>query len=191
MRYLVHLIVVLSLLACSRIPPVQIPSASHNKMSAIVSDIDGTLTPNTWSIYTMRADSAKAIGALANKGYKIIDVTTRYPLFQSGLPQWLREDGFPEGTLHVAQTGEERDHPESYKARILNEYAQNGWHLEYAYGDSSTDFIAFHEAGIPKERVFALKRSGSENCENGIYQTCLDGWTEYLPYIDKEIPSKK
>lgn len=189
MRSLVHLTVVVSLWGCSSIPPAQIPSPSHNKMGAIVSDIDGTLTPGVFSVCTVRPDSAKAISALADKGYKIIYVTTRHLLFQSGLPKWLRENGFPEGVLHVAQTREERNHPESYKARILKDYVQKGWQLEYAYGDSTTDFVAYHEAGIPKERIFALKRSGSENCRKGIYQACLDGWTEYLSYIDKEVPS--
>jgi phosphatidate phosphatase PAH1 len=160
-------------------------------MSAVVSDIDGTLTPNVLAINDVRPDAAQAISALSNKGYKIIYVTARVPLFQSGLPKWLQENGFPEGALHVAQSIEERSHPEIFKARILKDYVQHGWRLEYAYGDSSTDFTAYAEAGIPKERVFALRRRGSENCQKGVYQECLNGWTEYLPYIEKEIVTKE
>jgi len=190
MRYLLHLILLLSLLGCSHIPPARIPP-SHSNASVIVSDIDGTLTPTVLSVYAVRPDAAEALNALANKGYTIIYVTTRVPLFQSGLPGWLRANGFPDGALHVAQSSEERDHPEQFKARVLKDYVKQGWQLEYAYGDSSTDFAAYAEAGIPRERVFALKRSGHEDCQKGIYQACLDGWTEHLPYIDKEIASKR
>lgn len=191
MRYLLLSVVLPALIGCSHILPEQIPTPSNNNVSAIVSDIDGTLTPNVALFWEMRPDAANAISALSNKEYKIIYITARHPLFQSGLPNWLRENGFPEGTLHVAQTCEERDNPEIFKARILNQYVENGWQLEYAYGDSSTDFIAYAEAGIPKDRVFALKRKGSNDCQDGIYQVCIDGWSEYLSYISKEVPGKK
>jgi phosphatidate phosphatase PAH1 len=156
-----------------------------------VLDIDGTLTPENIDVYEPRPGAADALSALSKKGYKIIYVTTRVPLFQSGLPDWLRQNGFPTGSLHVAQTDEDRDHAENFKARILASYVQLGWNLAYAYGDSSTDFAAYAEVGIPRERVFALKRRGSKDCLAGIYQTCLEGWTEHLPYIEREIASTK
>jgi phosphatidate phosphatase PAH1 len=156
-----------------------------------VLDIDGTLTPKVLDVHSVRPDAAKAMSAISEKGYTVVYVTTRIPLFQSMLPKWLRDNGFPEGILHVAQTDEERDHPEEYKARVLNDYVRKGWRLEYAYGDSSTDFAAYAAAGIPKERVFALKRTGSNNCEQGIYEACLDGWTEHLPYINTVIATKR
>ena len=190
MKYLLYSFFALSLLGCSHVPPAQIPIPTNNKVSVVVSNIDGTLTPKPLYVYSVRPDAAKAINALSEKGYKVIYISARIPLFQSGLPKWLRDNGFPEGILHVAQTDEERDHPEAFKARVLNEYARNGWQLEYAYGDSSTDFAAYAAAGIPKERVFALKRRGLENCEKGIYEACLDGWTEYLPYINKVVVTK-
>lgn len=191
MRHLFYSIIVLSVLGCSSIPPAQISSPDKVTGSAIVTDIDGTLTPDVYSIKEVRPDAAEAINAIFNKGYKVIYVTTRIPLFQSGLQKWLNDNGFPAGTLHVAQTDEERNHPDKYKARILKEYVHQGWQLSYAYGDSTTDFSAYGEVGIPKEKVFALKRRSSENCQDGSYQKCLTGWTEYLPYIDKEIPTVK
>lgn len=191
MRYLCNLIIALTVVGCAYIPPTRVQSAPHNNNSAIVTDIDGTLTPNVMAVNEVRPDAAKAIRALANKGYKIIYVTTRIPLFQSGLPKWLQENGFPKGDLQVAQSSEERSHPERFKARILKDYVQHGWHLEYAYGDSSSDFAAYADAGITKERVFALKRRGSKNCQKGVYQECLNGWAEYLPYIKKEIVPRK
>lgn len=170
MRYLLYCFFTLCLLGCSHIAPAQIPVPTDNTVSVVVSDIDGTLTPKVLDVYSVRPDAAKAMSALSEKGYTVIYVTTRIPLFQSMLPKWLRDNGFTKGILHVAQTDEEREHPEAYKARVLNDYARKGWQLEYAYGDSSTDFAAYAAAVIPKERVFALKRKGSNNCEKGIYE---------------------
>jgi hypothetical protein len=173
MRYLLYCFFALSLLGCPHITPAQIPIPKDNIVSVVVLDIDGTLTPKVLDVYSVRPDAAKAMSALSEKGYTVIYVTTRIPLFQSMLPKWLRDNGFPEGILRVAQTDEEREHPEAYKARVLNDYA------------------AYAAAGIPKERVFALKRTGSNNCEKGIYEACLDGWTEHLPYINTVIATKR
>lgn len=185
MRYFCHLIIALSVAGCTYIPSTQVQPPSNNNNSAIVTDIDGTLTPDVLAINEVRPDAAKAIRALANRGYKIIYLTTRIPLFQSGLPKWLQENGFPKGDLEVAHSAGERSHPERFKARILKDYIKHGWHLDYAYGDSSTDFAAYADAGISRERVFALKRRGSKNCQKGLYHECLNGWSEYLPYIEK------
>ena len=191
MRYLLLPIIALSLWGRAQISPAEVPPPSPRQGQAVVLDIDGTLTPNNISVYEPRPDAAKAISTLSKKGYMIVYVTTRVPLFQSGLPDWLRQNGFPEGNLHVAQSGEERDHPVKFKARVLKAYRQRGWHLAYAYGDSLSDFTAYADVGIPKSRVFALKRSGSKDCHDGIYQTCLEGWTEHLPYIERKVADAK
>ena len=183
MRYFCILIIVLSVVGCTSIPSAQVQAAPHDNNRAIVTDIDGTLTPSVMAINEVRPDAAKVIRELANRGYKIIYLTTRIPLFQSGLPKWLQENGFPKGDLQVAQSAEERSHPERFKAGILKDYIKHGWHLVYAYGDSSTDFAAYADAGITKKRVFALKRRGSKHCQKGVYHECLNGWSQYLPYI--------
>ena len=191
MRFLLLPIIAVSLWGRAQIPPAEVPPPSPRQGQAVVLDIDGTLTPLNISVYEPRPDAAKAVSTLSKKGYKIVYVTTRVPLFQSGLPDWLRQNGFPDGNLHVAQSGEERDHPDKFKARVLKAYLQRGWRLAYAYGDSSSDFTAYADAGIPKSRVFALKRRGSKDCQDGIFQTCLEGWTEHLPYIEREIADAK
>jgi hypothetical protein len=107
-------------------------------------------------------------------------ITTRVPGFQFSVPSWLNENSFPAGHLHVAQSSQERENAADFKLRVLNSYIASGWRLSYAFGDSPTDFIAYERAGLPKERVFALKRKGRDTCEEGVYSACLDGWTEYL-----------
>lgn len=191
MRHLVLAFAASAMWDCAQIPPVAVPSPSPSQGQAVVLDIDGTLTPKDIDVFEPRPGAADALNALSEKGYKIVYLSTRIPLFQSGLPDWLRQGAFPSGSLHVAQTAEERDKADKFKAQVLAAYVKAGWRLAYAYGDSSTDFAAYAEAGIPIERVFALKRRGSKACQEGIYQTCLDGWTEHLTYIEREIASAK
>ena len=191
MRHLLLSIAALSIWGCAQIPLAEVPSPTPSQGQAVVLDIDGTLTPKNIDVFEPRPGAADALNALSKKGYKIVYLTTRIPLFQSGLPDWLRQNGFPSGSLHVAQTAEERDNADKFKAQILAAYAKAGWRLAYAYGDSSTDFIAYAKAKIPKEHVFALKRKDRKACQDGIYQACLEGWAEHLPYIEHEVPSTK
>lgn len=184
-------VVALSLSACAMIPPSEVPSASASQSQAVVTDIDGTLTPKDFDVFEPRPDAAAALRALSEKGFKIVYVTTRIPLYQAGLPAWLHQNGFPVGSLHVAQTAEERANPAGYKGGILSQYQRAGWRLAYAYGDSSTDFTAYANAGIPRDRVFALKRRGAMECQPGAYKACLEGWTEHLPYIVREAAPAK
>ena len=191
MRHLLLAVGALSIWGCAQILPAEVPPPTPSQGQAVVLDIDGTLTPKDINVFEPRLGAADAFNSLSRKGYKIFYLTTRIPLFQSGLQDWLRQNGFPSGGLHVAQTAEERDNAAKFKAQVLATYAKAGWRLAYAYGDSSTDFTAYAEAKIPKERVFALKRRGSKTCQDGIYQACLEGWAEHLTYIEHEIPSAK
>lgn len=191
MRHLALLITALSVCGCDQLPQVEVPSRSASHGQAVVLDIGGTLTPQNPAVYEPLPGAAEAIRALSAKGYKIIYLSTRIPLFQAGLPHWLRQNGFPDGSLHVAQAAVERDQAVRFKARVLAAYVKRGWRLAYAYGDSSTDFTAYAGAGIPKERVFGLNRRDSKDCQPGIYRACLDGWTEHLPYIERNIASAR
>lgn len=174
---------------CALLPSASILDAPPEQREAVVFDIDGTLTPTVFSILDARGDAAKAVRMFAEKGYKIIYLSTRMSLLQAGIPGWLKAKGFPEGSLHVAQTDSEHKNAAVFKARILNDYKSHGWNVKFAYGDSSTDFEAYKAAGIPKERVFALLREGEVKCQLGESQECLRGWTEHLDYITKVVPA--
>lgn len=148
-----------------------------------VFDIDGTLTPHDLFVHEARKGAAQTVSAYAAAGYQVIYLTTRIPLFQSGLPAWLSRHGFPDAPLHIARTPEQRRDPAAFKAGVLKAYAQAGWQLAWAYGDSSTDFAAYADAGIPKARVFALRRRFSSTCAEGVYRACLDGWLEHRRHL--------
>jgi len=179
---------VLLVSACAQLPPVKVPDAPSPGAEAVVFDVDGTLTPSILAVSEARPAAAQAVTAYSKKGYTIVYLSTRIPAFQSELPIWLGKNGFPKGAIHVAQTREERSNAANYKTGILDRYLMQGWHLAYAYGDSSTDFEAYANAGIPKAHVFALKRRGEDQCMDGVYRQCLDGWEQNLQFVEQQVP---
>lgn len=186
-RFLLLSVIFLMVGACSTIGPANVSAPDSSQMQVVITDIDGTVTPKNIRICTARPAAAEALTALSNKGYQIVYLTARHPLFQTGLQGFLDKNGFPKGALHTAQTIKDNEKPDQFKSSILSQYISSGWRLEYAYGDSDTGFVAYAKANIPKERVFALKREGSESCDKGDYKECLDGWEEHLLYIDKFV----
>lgn len=182
MRNLAVLVLALLASACTLLPAdVPAPSAAHRQ--AVVFDIDGTLTPTPRAIHTARADAATAARHFADRGYQLVYLSARVRLLQAGIPDWLRAQGFPAGSVHVPQGhADSRDHA-AFKTRILQQYRDKGWHFVAAYGDSSTDFQAYAAAGIPVARVYALRREGDAACQPGAWQSCLDSWTAHLPSL--------
>lgn len=96
--------------------------------------------------------------AYAEKGYKIIYLSTRVSWFSAGVRDWLEDNGFPEGSVHIAQTRSERNRPDVCKTEVLTSYLAHGWSLAYAYGDSSTDQPSMHllDAEYPTCKVEML-----------------------------------
>ena len=175
--------------SCAQLPPSAIPNAPPKQEQAVVFDIDGTLTPKVFDIVEARTDAANGVSTFAKKGYKIIYLSTRISWLSAGIPSWLKKHNFPDGSVHVTQTDEDRSHPYDFKTRTLKDFIDHGWDIKYAYGDSSTDFAAYAAVGIPKERVFALLRDGETLCESGDWKECLNGWTKHLEFITKSVPS--
>jgi phosphatidate phosphatase PAH1 len=186
--YALSLVLVTMLCGCSgQLPPADIPPAQPGEAMAAVFDIDGTLTPKVHAMNTAREHAAEALNILADKGYRIIYLSARIRSHSAGIPAWLQANGFPDGTVHAAQTADDRKQPAVFKITVLNEYNDRGWSIQYAYGDSSTDFEAYAAAGIPKERVFALQREGDTSCQPGEWSVCLGGWTEHLDHLRHSV----
>lgn len=177
-----------SLTAVASLPPTPIEQAPLPHSAVVVFDIDGTLTPHNLFVHEARPGAAEVVNSYAARGYQVIYVSTRVPLFQAGLTAWLHKHGFVPGPVHVAQNSAERRDPVGFKAAILQGYQQAGWTLSYAYGDSATDFSAYERAGIAPQQVFALKRRFSRHCQPGVYRTCLDGWGAHLTFVEHEVP---
>lgn len=164
--------------------PEEVQTTPLKPDQAVVFDIDGTLTPRPRAIFTAREDAATAARIFADKGYKIIYLSARVRLLQSGIPEWLAENRFPAGSLHVPRSHADSGDHAAFKTRILQRYQQNGWRFVAAYGDSSTDFDAYAAVGINKDNVFALQRAGQSVCQPGVWRQCLVTWTEHLDTIN-------
>ena len=184
MRDLLILSAVILCSGCAQLPPVAITDAPSEHTRAVVFDIDGTLTPHNLSVFEAREDAANAMRIFAAKGYKIIYLTARPRwAFQAGIPGWLARHRFPAGELHAPLSSADTDAPDVYKTRVLKQLEQHGWKVEFAFGDSTTHFEAYNNAGIPKEHVFALKRLGETRCQGGCFKACWDGWARHLSDI--------
>lgn len=180
-------IIFLMVMLCSSCvqPSADIPNATQKQAQVVVFDIDGTLTPRPLEFWEARRDAAKVVHFYADKGYKIIYLSARITILQANIPNWLKENGFPEGSVHITETTEDKKDHARFKTRILQDYLAHGWKVRFAYGDSTTDFDAYAAVGIPKEHVFALRRAGESFCQPGAWKTCLNGWTEHFDSIAK------
>lgn len=161
---------------CAQLPAQAVPAPPKAQQPLVVVDIDGTLTPAVLAAHEARPAAAEVLAAYVAKGYGLAYITARTPLAQAGLPGWLSRMGFPAAALHVAQSAAERADVAGFKAGVIRAYAQRGWRLAWAYGDSTTDFDAYAQAGFAREQVFALRRRGDTHCQPGTYAQCLDGW---------------
>lgn len=179
------LVLALPLLLCSACTLTSHPvdPATPERDRAVIFDIDGTLTKSVRAIHGTRAGAADAVRGYADAGYHIVYLSARSPWFQFPIPGWLERHGFPAGSIHVTEWREHRSDPEAFKRAILERYLAKGWTLFAAYGDSTTDFAAYASAGIPRNRVFALRRKDEANCEPGAWTACYSDWPEQMETI--------
>lgn len=181
------ILLLLALCAGCSLTPDRVEPALPDHDRAVVFDIDGTLTRRVHAIRSVRSGAAAAVQAYAAAGYRIIYLSARHPLFQWYIPVWLERRGFPEGSIHVTESAEQRHDHASFKSGVLKEFRANGWVLIAAYGDSSSDFEAYANAGIDPGRVFALKREDAETCEPGVWVKCFANWPEQMGIIEDLI----
>lgn len=170
----------LVLAGCAHIPHPGIPRMAEDLPGLAVFDIDGTLTPRVSSIFSTRPDAAAVAQFYADRGHRVVYLTARTRTLQGNLRSYLRRRGFPAGDLVVPQTRADEAAHDAFKAEVLESYKARGWKVAAAYSDSTTDFIAYARAGVPRARVFALQRVGAAGCQPGVWAACLPGWSSHL-----------
>jgi hypothetical protein len=158
-----------------------VPKApSPNPPSAVVFDIDGTLTPSPAAFLEARPDAVEAVRLYSQKGYKVFYLSARPIAFQKKTIEWLKKNGFPDySSIYLAERMDE--HPDVFKMRMLEEFRTNGWKLAYAYGDSNTDFIAYEK--VEGLIYFALRPEEKHPCVGNERKVCLSGWSEHFSFI--------
>jgi len=152
----------------------------------VVFDIDGTLTTDEGSD-AVQAGATAAVQTYVRKGYAVVYVTARWKALQeTSTRNWLSSNGFPDRPLYMSSTLLVDDQSKvTYKTQTLNAIEAGTPEIVGAYGDSSSDFTAYANAGVPEARVFALRRASAGTCQSGTYAACLtSGYTAHLSFID-------
>ncbi len=155
----------------------------------VVFDIDGTLTNDTISI-TPHPGAVQAVKAYQAKGYAVVYVTARWkPLQEAATRAWLALNGFPNLPLYMSSSLLLTDSATiKYKTNTLKTIESGTPEVQFAYGDSTTDFKAYGNVGVPTAHVFALKRASASSCESGAWTACLVNYTDHLSYINALPP---
>lgn len=163
---------------------VSVATASAAGNDVVVFDIDGTLTKDTLS-NTPHPGAVDAVKAYKAKGYAVVYLTARWkPVQELYTRAWLAINGFPNQPLYMSSSllisGSATV---KYKTAALAKIETGTPEVKYAYGDSTTDFQSYGNAGVAQSNVYALKRASSSSCESGAWNACLVGYTGHLPFI--------
>ena len=123
---------------------------------------------------------------IRDRGYSVVYLTARWKALQeSSTRSWLSSNGFPDRPLYMSSSLLLDDASKArFKTTTLAAIEQGTPEVVGAYGDSSSDFTAYANAGVPQARVFALKRASAATCQSGTYAACLtNGYTSHLSFI--------
>lgn len=178
----IAILIALSILGAS----ASTASAAGNDV--VVFDIDGTLTNEAIS-FVPHFSAVKAVRTYLAKGYSVVYLTGRPAFLESSTRAWLALSGFPNRPLYMAPAIYLDDNDLiNYKTNALATIELGSAEVRYAYGDSSTDFAAYANAGVPQASTWALKRVLSSTCESGAWNACLPSYTNHLPHINSLPP---
>ena len=164
-----------------------------SRSDTVVFDIDGTITYSSWFGVNVRRKSRAAMSFWLDLGYQVVIVTARSQALEWYTTSFLSMWRFPlDQVLEIVFAPETLDTDEekiAYKTTALTNLALS-WDLNlmYAYGDSTTDFEAYANAGLSADRVFALKRYWETKCQEGAWTECMQDYTNHLNYIADQPP---
>jgi hypothetical protein len=155
-----------------------LPAGTH----LAVTDIDGTLTtsdeelvrdvitdlfqpifsgqdvPSAWP------GAAALSGALTGRGLVLVYLTGRPYWLTAKTRQWLADGGFAAGPLHLAGSNAEAIPSEggvgAFKRAWLQGLLAQGFVIDEAYGNATTDVSAYAGAGIPAAATWIIGPNG-------------------------------
>lgn len=175
--------IVLALAACV-LGGTWTSTASAANNDVVVFDIDGTLTNNDLTT-TPQPGAVNAVKAYVAKKYAVVYVTGRPSATFLATRGWLTLNGFPNKPLYMAPIPYLTDSSLiNYKTGVLQKLELGTPEVRQAYGDSSTDFVAYKNVGVPEANVWALKKLSTPTCESGIWNACLPNYTGHISYIN-------
>lgn len=155
---------------------LQVPAdGSYTEMSitviptnqqVVVTDIDGTLTSSELAAATeiigqqpsSHESAAAMMQAFAKRDYQIFYLTARPEWLMQKTREWLKDKGFPPGTIHTtnSKAGATGDAASKFKMDELSLLKLNtGLVPAFAFGNKPSDAKAFGEQGInPKQSYY-------------------------------------
>jgi hypothetical protein len=139
-----------------------------------LTDIDGTMTSSDSELFMQIFDGSHVPEAYpsaveltlahAQKGWLVVYLTGR-PYWLSGKTrEWLADLSFSQGPLHVTDSNEEAlptdDGVRAFKQAWIEALLAEGYVIDYAYGNATTDIDAYLGAGIPADDVWIIGENG-------------------------------
>lgn len=144
----------------------------------VVTDVDETLTTsdveNLHQILDPtydqkeRTDASATFQAFHDKGYWIAYVTARPETltlgdgrsYRTATDQWFGAHGFPTpenlSEVYLSPDLWSSLIPRGYKGQVVKALQAAGYQVDYAYGNASTDFQAYADAGVALDRTFSI-----------------------------------
>ena len=149
-----------------------LPTGTH----VVVSDIDGTLTESDSQLFMQILDGSHVpvpypgavalTTAHAAKAAIVVYLTGRPYWLTRQTRDWIANLGFASGPLHVTDSNEEAVPAESgvgaYKRAWLQGLRTQGYVIDFAYGNATTDIYAYLGAGVPADTVWIIGDHGGE-----------------------------
>ena len=164
----------------------------------VLTDIDGTMTTSDFQLVAelfmdifsgsfvpaMYADANTVMQRYHDKGYDLVYVTGRPDMLKDATRNWLDQQGFPRGVIHLTDTNAQAlptaSGVQAYKTDFLQLLiGTHGVAIDYAYGNATTDIGAYAAVGIAKDRTFIIGANGGTDGTQA-----LTDYTSHLPYVD-------
>jgi hypothetical protein len=154
-----------------------VPAGAH----LVVYDIDGTLTTDDAQVvlqavdgffdetYTPKAypGAAALTQAHAKLGELGVYLTGRPPMLDQPTRAWLAAEGFAPGVVHVTEAASQALPTETgvgaFKTEFLRKLLRDGYQIDWAYGNATTDISAYLENGLAPANVFIIGKHGGES----------------------------
>lgn len=151
------------------------PAVSESTTTLLVTDIDETLTTLDSEFLTqifdpthdpeMRPDANTLMQAYHDLGYRIVYLTARgeYLYLVDGTSArdattaWLTAHGFPfdPADVYLADAVYELD-PAGFKTGVVEGLQTEGYSVEWAYGNATTDIEAYQNAALADDHTFLV-----------------------------------
>ncbi len=164
-----------------------LPAGTH----LVLTDIDGTMTASDSELFEQMLDGShvpvpypaavELIEAHADRRWVPVFLTGRPYWLQPRTRDWLADLDFPAGPLHVTDSNSEALPVESgvgaFKRAWIEGLLDEGYLIDFAYGNAATDVYAYLEAGLPPEDVWIIGPHGGEDgthAATGTWQPRLD-----------------